>query len=281
MLKFRIEDLLITPEMASSMIAKSAASGRKNYRKFDNLHARKLAQDMVEGRWRNNGDPVRVAVDGLIEDGQHRMSAIVQSGIPIRMIVYFDFDAEAIDVRLLDTGKGRNLGTHLAAAGLPNSSLIASTVKLALVYQRGEWATTENLPRHALRDSECHEYVEAWKETLIDCAALANRCRRVATVSLVGALLFVGCRGAKPSEREQAVEFVEKLANGSDLKLDDPVYSLRRRLMDSRSSKFKRLTPYADRNLMTTGWNKHVSGKPCRIIQLTDRCPEEILPVRF
>lgn len=281
MLKFRIEDLLVTPEMASNMIAKSVASGRKNYRKFDGLHARKMAQDMKEDRWRNNGDPVRVASDGLIMDGQHRLSAIVQSGVSVRLIIYFDFDQEVVDVRLIDTGKGRNLGTHLAAAGLPHAKLIAATVKLALVYQRGEWATTENLPKHALRDSELHEYVEKWKEALIDCASLANRSQRIATSSLVSALLFIGCRGEKPSEREQAVEFVEKLANGIDLRIDDPIFSLRRRLIESRSSKFKRLTTYADRNLMTTGWNKHVSGKPCRVIQLLDRCPDEILTARF
>lgn len=281
MLKFRIEDLLITPEMAAEMIAKSTASGRTNYRKFDSLHSRKIALDMAEGRWRNNGDPVRVAKDGLIQDGQHRMSAIVQSGVSVRLIVYFDYDAEEVDVRLIDTGKSRNLGTHLAAAGLPHAKLIAATVKLALVYQRGEWATTENLPKHVLRDSELHEYVEKWKEALIDSATLANRSQRIATPSLVSSLLFIGCRGEKPSEREQAVEFVEKLANGVDLRIDDPIFSLRRRLIDSRSSKFKRLTTYADRNLMTTGWNKHVSGKPCRVIQLLDRCPNEILTVRF
>jgi hypothetical protein len=280
-MKFGISVVIVTPEMAAEWLSKSRESGRKNYRKIDAVHVRKMAQDMNEDRWADNGDPIRVASDGLVVDGQHRLTAIMLSGKAQSMVVFSGYDDELIDVRLIDTGKNRKIATHIAAAGIPHASLVASVARLAITYQRGGWSKTENMNRHMLRESEIHDYVETWSDALVDSARLANRCRFVATISLVGVLLFIGGRGRKPSEMEQTSEFVEKLSSGVGLSVDDPVFCLRRKTIESRTSSYKRLTPYADRTLMTHCWNKHVLGKPLKVVKFLDSCPAEIEAARF
>ena len=46
-------------------------------RPFDESHARKLAQDILNGHWKLNGESIIVGKTGLILSGQHRLAALV------------------------------------------------------------------------------------------------------------------------------------------------------------------------------------------------------------
>lgn len=45
------------------------------------------AEDMKNGLWQLNGEPIVFDEDGFLKDGQHRLAAIIMSGVTIRTVV--------------------------------------------------------------------------------------------------------------------------------------------------------------------------------------------------
>lgn len=73
------EVVLITPEVANRMLDRN--TGNRSIRASV---ARRYAEEMKRGSWRETGDPIRVSVNGNLIDGQHRLHAITLSGVPLR-----------------------------------------------------------------------------------------------------------------------------------------------------------------------------------------------------
>jgi hypothetical protein len=118
-----MEILNITPEMAAQMLAQNPEN-RPIKRKW----VEKLARDMASGHWQVNGDAIRLNGDGSLIDGQHRLSACVESGVPFTSLVISGLPH---DVRAtIDGGVKRTYGDRLAMRNVPNSNLVASAVKM-------------------------------------------------------------------------------------------------------------------------------------------------------
>lgn len=70
--------LFITPEIAYQMLKDNNNHNRKISRHTVNSYS----EDMKNGRWIDNGIPITICIEtNDIADGQHRLAAVVQSGI--------------------------------------------------------------------------------------------------------------------------------------------------------------------------------------------------------
>lgn len=70
---------LITPEIASAML-----ENNPNNRSVSNGTVKSYAEDMLAGNWdENTGVAISVDANGNLRDGQHRLEAIVLSGVSI------------------------------------------------------------------------------------------------------------------------------------------------------------------------------------------------------
>lgn len=126
--------VLITPEVAERLLTA-------------NVHNRALAvhsvgryaQDMASGNWEFTGDPIRVAADGSLLDGQHRLAAVMKSGRSIVMMVVSGLTSSSQD--LMDSGRKRTAGDMFRLAKKANPTLLASTTKLVLAYKQGRIVT--------------------------------------------------------------------------------------------------------------------------------------------
>lgn len=78
----KIEILLITPEMAKAWLGLRGPN-----RRLKPGGVEKYAQDMREGRWRLTHQGIAFDKNGNLIDGQHRLSAIVMSGVSVMMVV--------------------------------------------------------------------------------------------------------------------------------------------------------------------------------------------------
>lgn len=101
--------MIITPENAKEMLKKNR---NRTVRKFK-LEAFKA--DMINGRWRFNGDPIRFYADGSLADGQHRLLACVETGVPFRSVVIEGLSEE--DAMTIDTGSARSNADVLVLQG--------------------------------------------------------------------------------------------------------------------------------------------------------------------
>lgn len=119
------EEILITKEIADSMIAKNT----QNYRQINWNNVHRYARAMKQGLWKSNGEPIIFDEYGLLKDGQHRLLAVLESGIPVKMLVV---KGVSHDINTFDEGRGRTVTQRAKAEGLAlnTSTLSAATIIL-------------------------------------------------------------------------------------------------------------------------------------------------------
>lgn len=125
----------ITPELAREYLERNTKNRPLNKR-----HGTQLAEAMSAGHWWMNGEAVIFAVDGTLLNGQHRLWAIVTSGVTVDVMVVRGIDEEAF--KTLDGGKKRSVGDTLSIQGEKNGNMIAGAVSALTNYARVRGAVT-------------------------------------------------------------------------------------------------------------------------------------------
>lgn len=91
----------VTPELASYWLKNQVVN-----RRINETYVSRLVEDMKDGRWVFPGDPLKFNSDGKLIDGQHRLSAVIKSGLTISFVVLNGYVDESMLV--LDLGKSRS-----------------------------------------------------------------------------------------------------------------------------------------------------------------------------
>lgn len=105
----KTEVVTITPEMAADMLTRNC-SNRPLRRHVMEYYARQIRN----GAWRLTHQGIAIDMDGNLVDGQHRLSAIVQAGIAVQMMVTTMGDFLSAMRVPVDLGLGRTFGDILA-----------------------------------------------------------------------------------------------------------------------------------------------------------------------
>lgn len=71
---------VVTPALAKQWLEKNTNNRNVNFAKV-----KKMAKDMREGHWDTTHQGIAIATDGTLVDGQHRLMAVVESGVTVRM----------------------------------------------------------------------------------------------------------------------------------------------------------------------------------------------------
>ena len=109
----------ITPEQARKYLL----ANTDNYRKLSRGKVAQYAGDMKAGRWQLNGQGIAFGKDGILKDGQHRLAAIVQAGVPVEIAVNRDIEN---DVTLFDIGLNRTVKQIVSASGTDIPKVVGS-----------------------------------------------------------------------------------------------------------------------------------------------------------
>jgi hypothetical protein len=121
----------ITPTWAAEVLETRNTRNRD----INKFRVAVYAQDMKNGAWGFSAQGISFDDQGCLLDGQHRLTAIVTTGITVRMCVAFGvprnqktadgFDLDGMDV--LDRQYARSIGQQLTIAhGVPNGKLVAA-----------------------------------------------------------------------------------------------------------------------------------------------------------
>jgi hypothetical protein len=131
------------------------------------------ARDMTHGDWRLSNDAITFDINGTLQNGQHRLWAVIESGATIEAFVGYDFPPDAQDV--MDTGRKRSASDMLALAGEENAKLVATACTLAIFWSRAvKDGTRLKLPRgtgFSVTHSEVREFLGKHPEMRDACAA--------------------------------------------------------------------------------------------------------------
>lgn len=213
----------ITPHRANELLEHNIGN-----RPVSQRHIEFLAQEMAMGRWKLNGDTICFDEKGRLIDGQHRLAAVIKSGVTIDGIIVRSVKSSVFDTK--DIGKRRSAADALAICGESNRHALAAALVLVDRYRTGQMSHRKNAYSNAkvielLRDNpEIRRSIRIVGETKGLAPASA----------LVAAHYFF-------SEKDTlaADVFMEDLIQGSNLDAADPVYRLRERLNANRSAKGK------------------------------------------
>lgn len=115
---------IITPELAEVYLGKNS----NNYRKISRQIVLAYAADMKTGNWKLNGEAIKFNKSGFLVDGQHRLNAVVRSGVSVPMLVIRGVED---DVQTYDIGKGRSVAEIASAQSLSYSVSNLDTIGAA------------------------------------------------------------------------------------------------------------------------------------------------------
>lgn len=226
----------VTPELAESWLERNSRN-----RKISPESVDRYARNITKNRWPFTGDPVQFSDEGLVLNGQHRLTAIKQTGktLPLLVITGLNEDTQAF----MDGGRKRNAADSLAIGEIPNYTAVASVTRLALLWNPGGIWEPERSTRlygkyFQVSTAEILDFraqYPAVHEAARRGVAVANAVPG-ARASVIGAAYL---RATLLDDIFDVARWFGALETGADLTLGDPVLALRNGMMRTAREGFK------------------------------------------
>jgi hypothetical protein len=258
-----VQIIKVSPATAEALLKKNTRNRNINQRAVANL-----ARTMANGEWVLNGEAIKIAWDGTVLDGQHRLSAIAQSGTTIETLVIEGLPNDAQDT--MDTGRKRTTADVLAIYGEVNTNVMASVAKRAWMWESGNHKfATFSLPS----TPEILAFIERFPSVRrsAEIGVRTNHHYRAAGASVTGTAHHI-LNQVDPAE---CAEFFARLANGADLTFEHPILTLRARLQRERDQQ-KATRFHVGVALYIRAWNAVREG---RTLNQLIQPPEASMPM--
>src|ERR1700751_3512764 len=110
-------------------------TSQMNFSKVTRRKLDVLAREMRNGAFENTGEPIIISAEGVLNNGQHRLLAVVEADAVVDMDVRFGIPRRAFTKT--DTGAPRTGGDVLTIAGVAHGDIVSSAVRLLILYKRG------------------------------------------------------------------------------------------------------------------------------------------------
>jgi hypothetical protein len=244
----------ITPESAREMLEQNTHN-----RSLRPEYVRKLAAAMERGEWTVNGEPIQIADDGTLLNGQHRLNAVVESGIAVPLLVIRGLPLAAQTT--MDAGLRRNLSDVLALHGESETANLGAMLAMLYRYRNGH--RLNNSGHTAPTSTEALALLEAEPE-IKDGLPLARRVvRDTGLRTSVTAVLIYLFDEADPNRGEQ---FFEALCEPEDEPIGSPVNALRSILERAQRERTYRLSSYVLFAMVIKAFNAWREGRDLFIL---------------
>ena len=125
----RTEIVHLTPEIAETWKLKNI----NNFRAIQRATVERYANEMRSGNWQLNGEPITFYKDGTLANGQHRIEAVILSGMAIDTVVVYGVEN---DIKVYDSGYIRSKIQIARAMGMKANNPKLATA--AFIYESGE-----------------------------------------------------------------------------------------------------------------------------------------------
>jgi hypothetical protein len=220
----KMQLIKITPAMANTYLSKNDCNRTVRVRYMECL-----ANDMRQGRWVTTHQGICLSEDGRLIDGQHRLLAIVASGVTVLMWVCTEIKEKTDDGKFtfdaIDRGSTRGIGDQLYVRhGIKNANRVAAMcTTIATICLR---STSR---KHTVGTTL--EIYNIYKKAVDAIEGVFHGNKLFTNSKVAGALAF--CYNAMPSELD---DFILQLDTGENIKRGDPAYALRNALINGGHS---------------------------------------------
>lgn len=210
---------------------------------------RNYAVDMLTENWLETGDAIKIAKDGSMLDGQHRLHAILRAtGSDIvrlgtkeykpdkNLKVWFTI-ARGLDKgsqRAMDIGAARSLADVLNLEyGETNTTNLAAIIRIIYSWESGY--RKQIARRELATNATILAFYEEAPDSFRSLAATVKK--EIKHIPLAPSVLALCHWILEERDVSDAEEFFARLADGQGLFKGDPIYELRERLKDLRDER--------------------------------------------
>jgi len=257
----------VTPKQAQAWL-----EGNVDNRSLRENRVVHLAGVLQRGEWELTGDAIVFDTDGTLLNGQHRLTAVVVSGVPARFLVLRGVPPKVQEV--MDTGLSRTLGDQLQRRGVPYYTYVSSAL---FWLHRLEYAEATGIAHYAeptMRPT-FRQLLKLYEENLdlVDEAPSIGKHVNNLWVR-AGATLALYHRLGKIEDENIEAEvdiFFKNWLEGTGLKANDPIWRLREWCVEDAAKRHTkgRAPDYRFVAYVLTAWNKWRDGEPVRQLKWT------------
>lgn len=200
----------ITPEKALELLKMNTAN-----RTIKQRTVAKYVEDMKTGNWKENGVPFVIGDDGVIKDGQHRLTAIVKAGVTLHNQLIVTIPAE--EANGYDIGSQRSFRDVALLEGYTDNPLYrCNTLVAGFNFARN---VDVNNRKQASKIETLNQMVKYEEELYWVYRALcSNAVKRISTAGVVAAVINAHLNGYPHDKLER---FCEVLTKGISLRQNE------------------------------------------------------------
>jgi len=220
-------------ETVTPAIARKWLEGNVDNRRLRETRVVYLARILADGEWELTGDAIVFDDQGVLINGQHRLSAVVIANIPARFLILRGVPTTAQEV--MDQNLSRSVADQLQRRGISYPHVIASALGWLAHFEYTEETGNVHYASSALRPSLRHllSLFEQNTELAQEAQGMSKlsyhlKVRPGPTLAAKHRLIQVNS--------EEAEIFFKHLAEGVGLSRDDPIRRLREWCLVDKSS---------------------------------------------
>jgi hypothetical protein len=250
-------EVLVTPGLANVILGKNPDN-----RNLGPAKLLQFASDMRNGRWALNGEPIIIAKTGELNDGQHRLNALIDANAVLPLI--FQFGVERETRFTVDQGKCRSAADYLSMEGVPNATATASIARLVIGYEK---SGCDNInAANEVTNAEVRSRADSDTQ-LRESASFAGS-QHKATRNFAAPAIIGFCHYVLTSEHPgDANDYMVQICTGEGLKKNDAAYVVRDRLLNLGRNRGAKI------EIILRGWNAYRARRPLKLIKKLGNFP--------
>jgi hypothetical protein len=263
-----IEQVQMTPADAARLLENNTIN-----RKLSRHRAAGFTAIIERGEWQFDGNPIKIADDGTVVDGQHRLRGIADADVesaPVLLITGLPASAR----KAVDCGKTRTFADYLEIEGVLNSQTMAAAVRGIWNYENGFYSWEGGIfTRPAPSIPQLWEAYEKRRPELEEAVGRANQVIRVVHVArspVATAWMVLGsieCGRCSPAADDREDFYDQLTLRNAGPQSDGTMTFIR--LMNKRGNAERDSGPgsvkYSQTHqlaLLFKAWNAYREGKP-------------------
>lgn len=244
----------ITPDMAREMLTYNTHNR--------NLRARIVAgyaEDMRNGDWEEDGQSIKFGRDGALLDGQHRLAAILEAGVTVRILVVRNLPNQAQET--MDTHAKRSFSDVLKLRGEPQNTALAAAVRRVHLWEMGvrRKGSAHLVPsnKQLLQTLEKYPWL---RETVTVTEPVRHQVPIHGSILALCHWLFVQI------DVDDCNYFFARLADGVNLPDGHPIHVLRRTVFKENTDK-ARIADTVMLAYVIKAWNAYREGRTIALLR--------------
>ena len=249
--------IAVSPDLATEWLER-----RGNNRPVRDTTVHTYAHEMKEGRWKFNGQPIQFDEAGALLNGQHRLWAIVESGVTVDTVIQWGIDRDAQDT--IDVGRKWMGADVLHMVGEQNTLILSAGLTWLWREKRGHLAT--NWQPSTVERMELLKQFPSIRDSVKRVATWTSRTFLAPSIACYCHWKF------SQIDPERADDFISKLYTGSDLSEENPIYRLREKIIYHRTKRIK-LLPSEELAFIIITWNAYIKGRKLKQLTWKERTP--------